>query len=125
MQVRIDHKVDVVGAEPEPGESGQHMLARLHDRGHKLGKSTPPALRILGHHGMATGIEQHIALAVPQQRARHRKLDGLAALRRGKENALAHAQPSAGQKMHLHRLCLNLRFSVPKQLAMRAAHTMQ
>jgi len=32
----------------------------------------------------------------------NRKLDGLVAPGRRKENALAHAQPAVGQKMHLH-----------------------
>jgi hypothetical protein len=78
------------------------VLAGLHDRDHQLGKSAPTAFRILRDRRMAAGIEQHVTLNMPQQRARNRKLDGLATLGRREENVLAHAQPAAGQKMHIH-----------------------
>jgi hypothetical protein len=101
MQVGAHHHVDVGGADPDIGQALDHVGLRA-DRRHDLGEPAPARGCIHRDRRVAAGVEQHIALAVADQVARHRHLDRLVAGRIGKVDAPLQAQASGRQSVHLH-----------------------
>src|SRR5690606_42104658 len=47
-------------------QAGQHMVVRRRDRLHEPGERAEPAFRIGRDIGMASGVEQHVALRMPR-----------------------------------------------------------
>ena len=103
VQVRAHDHIDVVGDEANTAKRRDHVITRLHDRGHDFGETAPPCLRVLSHRRMTAGVEQHIALAMAEENARHWYVERLAAHGARVVHRLAYPQPSAGQDVHLHR----------------------
>ena len=65
--MRADHDIDVVGRDTDRLESVHHVHTLRHHRLHDTHEFAPARFRIVRHRRMAAGVEQHIALAVPQQ----------------------------------------------------------
>lgn len=97
VQVRADHHVDIVGAKANRLHARQHMIVGRHDRLHIFGKRAEPPFGIGRDIGMASGVEQHIALRMPQQHAGDRQIDHLAARHQADRSAWtsANARPTA------------------------------
>jgi hypothetical protein len=102
MEMGVHDHVDVVRREADAGQTGQQRFTRRHDRLYHPRQRAPARLRIVHHIGMAAGIEQHVALPVPDQGARDRQIDHFIAVCTGNVDALPHAQASGGKKIEFH-----------------------
>ena len=119
VEVRIDDDVDVVGVDADAGQIWQKRVLRAHHRRHHLHQRAPAFLAVLDDGRMAAGVEQHVALLVPDQRAGDGRLERLAAIGGLVIDAFLQAQPAGGKKLQLH-VALPLR----KRAAARIAATM-
>jgi hypothetical protein len=63
---------------------------------------SPSFLAMLDDGRMTPGVEQHIALLVPDQRADHGGLERLAAIGALDIDALLQAKPAGGMKLQFH-----------------------
>ena len=69
MEVRADYDINVIGRDTDRLEFVHHVHTLRHHRRHDAQQFAPARFRIFRHRRMAAGVEQHIALAVPQQHA--------------------------------------------------------
>ena len=102
VEVRTDHHVDIIGAQPDQAQLIDHGVRRLKDRHHRARHPAPARLGIDGRSRAASGIEQHVALRVAQQRRDHRQFKRFFARGARIIDPAPHAQPPARQEMHFH-----------------------
>ena len=118
VKVRIHDHVDVVRLQPDGFQVGDEVVARAGKDRHRA-RHRPPAtlgMRLGGR--MATRVEQHVALWMTKQVARHRQVDGFVLFGTSHVNAAAHSQAPAGQNVHFH-----FSVSLPWSRATRTAST--
>jgi len=119
VEMRIDDDIDIVGLQPDTGEARQQGLVRAHERLHDLRERSPALLGMIDHGGMTAGVEQHVALFVPDQGTADGKIDHLATVGTGHVNALLHAKTPGGEEIELHGV-----FSTRRAAALLIAATM-
>jgi hypothetical protein len=117
--MRVHDDIDVVRLQSDAGEAGQQRFVRTHQRLHDLRKRPPTLFGMIDDRRVTAGVEQNIALLVPDQSAADGEIDRVAAVGIGHIDGLLHAKASRGQEIELHSA-----FPWRKAAALRIAATM-
>src|SRR3984893_13343813 len=96
VEMRIDDDIDIVRLDADTRKAWQKGILRAHDRRHALHQRSPSFFAMLDDGGMTPGVEQHIALLVPDQRADYGRLERLASIGALDIDALFQAEPAGG-----------------------------
>ena len=107
------------GPSPTQARLGSRVSSALMSGFMTLASDPQRAFGVIDHGRMAAGIEQHVALLVPDQGAADRKIDGFAAVGAGHVDALLHAEAPGGKEVQFHGV-----FSVRMAAALLIAATM-